>query len=135
MRKSLIAALLLVAVSTFANANVFAKYEATRQAFLAGKLKSVQTHAAALAADARKAKQAGIAKRADAVAQSADLDKARVAFAALSDEVIRYRATVKGNKPAIYSCPMINKSWLQPKGKIGNPYDAAMAMCGVLKSE
>jgi hypothetical protein len=30
---------------------------------------------------------------------------------------------------------MVKKSWLQPKGQVGNPYDTAMAVCGELKSE
>jgi hypothetical protein len=135
MRKSILAAALLVAVSAFAGATVFTKYESTRQAFLAGSLKDVQTNAAALATDARAAKQEGVAKLADAVAKSPDLDKARVAFAALSDELIKRRADAKNAKPSVYHCPMVNKSWLQPKGKVGNPYDSSMVMCGLMKEE
>lgn len=136
MRKSFVAAALLLATTAFASATVFTKYESTRQAFLAGKLKDVQTHAAQLATQARTAKQEEVAKFADAVAKSPDLDKARLAFATLSNELIKQRATAAAEaKPSVYHCPMVNKSWLQPKGKVGNPYDSSMAMCGVLKEE
>lgn len=135
MRKSIVAAALLVAVSAFASAPLFTKYEATRQGFLSGSLKDVQTNARQLAAEARTAKQDEVAKLADAVAKSPDLDKARVAFAALSDELIKRRADAKTAKPSVYHCPMVNKSWLQPKGKVGNPYDSSMVMCGLMKEE
>ena len=135
MRKLLIVALLTFAASAFANPSFFTKYETVRKALIAEKLAEVKAGAAALATDATKAKNAEVAKLADAVAKSGDIDKARVAFAALSDELIKLRATATGTKPSVYFCPMVNKSWLQTKGKIGNPYDSAMVECGMLKAE
>ena len=49
--------------------------------------------------------------------------------------MIKLRATVSGTRPSVYYCPMVKKSWLQPKGDVGNPYDKSMQMCGVLKEE
>lgn len=136
MRKLFIVATLALAMTALANtATFFAKYETVRKALIAEKLADVKKGAAALAADARTAKNAEVAKLADAVAKSGDIAKARVAFAALSDELIKVRATTTGAKPAVYHCPMVNKSWLQAKGKVGNPYDSAMVECGMLKSE
>jgi hypothetical protein len=135
MRKLLLIITLALATSAFANASFFAKYETVRQALIAEKLKDVRTSAAALAADARRAKNADVAKLADAVAKSGDIAKARVAFAALSDALIKLRANASGNKPSVYFCPMVNQSWLQAKGEVGNPYDSAMVKCGILKQE
>lgn len=126
---------LLLTLPLFANTNLFTKYESVRQGFLKTSLKDVQAGAAALAAEARKAKQNELAKEADAVAKSASIEKARVAFATLSETMIALQAKTEGARPAVYSCPMVKKEWLQPKGKVGNPYDSAMAMCGSLKSE
>jgi hypothetical protein len=126
---------LVTALPLFANAALFGRYESVRRSFLKNSLKDVQTTAAALAADARKAKLAKIASEADAVAKSADLPKARVAFAKLSESMIVLRNGSKGARPAVYGCSMIKKSWLQPKGQAGNPYDPAMATCGELKAE
>jgi hypothetical protein len=133
MKRTIIA--LLLAVPLFASTNLFTRYEAIRQGFLKTSLKDVQKCATALAAEARKAKQDDLANEAEAVAKSKDLDKARAAFAALSESMIALQAKTEGARPAVYSCPMIRKSWLQPKGQVGNPYDTAMALCGTLKSE
>lgn len=135
LRKLLLVATLALATSAFANAKFFAKYETVRQALIAEKLADVRSRAASLATEARTAKNAKVAKLADAVAKSGDIAKARVAFAALSDELIKLRASAKGAKPSVYFCPMVNKSWLQAKGKIGNPYDKAMVECGMMKAE
>ncbi len=132
--KKLIAVLALT-FPLLAATNVFSKYEAARQAFLKGSLADVQKNAAALAADAREAKNDAVATLADAVAKSADLDAARTAFGKLSEELIKARDTAGAAKPAVYHCPMVQKSWLQPKGQVGNPYDASMPTCGVLKAE
>ncbi len=134
MKRTLLA-LLLVTLPLFANPNLFTKYEGLRQGFLKLSLKDVKAGATAFAAEARKAKQNDLAKEAEAVAKSADLDKARVAFATLSDSMIKLQAKTEGARPAVYHCPMIRKAWLQPKGTVGNPYDTAMALCGSLKSE
>jgi hypothetical protein len=128
-------ALLLLAAPLFANTNLFTRYEAIRQGLLKTSIKDVKASATAFAADARKAKQNDLAKEADAVAKSANIDKARVAFAKLSDSMIKLQSKTKGARPAVYTCPMVKKEWLQPKGQVGNPYDATMAMCGSLKAE
>jgi hypothetical protein len=134
MKRALLA-LLLAAAPVFAGPNLFTRYEAIRQGFLKTSLKTVHSSAAAFAADARKAKQDDLAGQADAVAKSSDLDKARTAFATLSESMVQLQAKAKGPRPAVYACPMIRKQWLQPKGDVGNPYDAAMANCGTLRSE
>ena len=114
----------------FANSGLFPKYEAVRQGLLKSSLPKVQKSAAALAADAQAAKLATVADAAQAVAVAKNLADARRSFATLSAEMSK----LPGHPP-VYHCPMLNKSWLQKKGKVGNPYDAAMATCGELKAE
>jgi hypothetical protein len=122
---------LLVAMPLFADTTLFARYEAVRQALLKQKIADVQSSAKALA-DAAK-DNAEVAKAATAVANAKDIKAARTAFGTLSDELIKVRNAAKGDRPAIGFCPMVNKSWLQTRGEIGNPYDSAMAKCGILK--
>ncbi len=119
----------------FANTTLFTKYESVRQSLLKSDLAGAQKNAAALAAEAQKAKNAGVTEFAQSVAVSRDLAGARRAFGPLSDEMIKVRNAAKGARPAVYACPMLKKSWLQPKGQVGNPYDTAMAACGELKAE
>ena len=119
----------------FANTALFTKYEAVRQSLLKSDLGGAQKNAAALVTDAKKAKIATVAEFAQAVEKSRDMAGARRAFSMLSDEMIKVRNTAKGARPAVYYCPMVKKSWLQPKGQVGNPYDSAMALCGELKAE
>lgn len=133
--KKLALILALAALPVFANTNLFTKYESVRQGLLKGSLADAQKNATALAADAKAAKQAAVAEKAEAVAKAADLKAARETFGALSDEMLKIREAAKGARPSVYYCPMVKKSWLQPKGEIGNPYDSAMEKCGMLKSE
>jgi hypothetical protein len=133
--KKLAVAVALLALPLFANTNLFTKYESIRQGLLKASLADVQKSATALAADAKKAKQTAVAEKAAAVAKSADLKAARDAFAPLSDEMLKVREAATGARPSVYYCPMVKKSWLQPKGDIGNPYDQAMEKCGMMKSE
>ena len=119
----------------FANTALFAKYESVRQSLLKSDLGGAQKNAAGLSAEARKAKNATVAEFAQAVEKSRDMAGARRAFGALSGEMIKVRNAAKGARPAVYYCPMVQKSWLQPKGQVGNPYDAVMASCGELKAE
>lgn len=114
----------------YANSGLFSKYEAVRQGFLKSSLPEVQKSAAALASNAQAAKRAAVADAAKAVSVAKNLADARRSFAVLSDEMIKLPG-----RPAVYHCSMLKKSWLQPKGKVGNPYDASMAMCGELKAE
>ncbi|HEV2720727.1 MAG TPA: hypothetical protein VG323_11960 [Thermoanaerobaculia bacterium] len=114
--------------------NIFSSYENARQALLKTSVPDVQSSARQLAAIARAEKQPAIAAKADAVAAAKDIASARTAFAALSDEVIKFRAAVPGDRPAVAYCPMEKKSWLQPKGEITNPYVAPpMRGCGELR--
>lgn len=126
---------LALAIPAFANPALFTKYETVRQGFLKESLRDVQASARALASEATKAKKADVARRAEAVAKSTDLAKARASFAALSDEMIQLRNAAATPRPAVYYCSMLKKSWLQPKGTVGNPYDAAMKGCGEVKAE
>ena len=114
----------------FANTGLFSKYETVRQGLLKSSLPKVQQGAAALAADAQAAKLATVADAAQSVAKAKNLADARRSFAVLSDEMIKLPG-----RPAVYQCSMLKKSWLQAKGKVGNPYDASMAPCGELKAE
>ena len=134
MKRASILLALFLAVPLFASTGLFSRYEAVRQGLLTGKLDDVRTSAKALVDAANEASNADVARAATKVSKSADLKAARNAFAELSDEMIKVRNAVKeGERPMIAYCPMVNKSWLQQKGEIGNPYDAAMAKCGVLK--
>jgi hypothetical protein len=133
--KKLALILALVAMPVFANTNLFTKYESVRQGLLKGSLADAQKSAAALAAEAKTAKQTAVAEKAEAVAKAADLKAARESFGPLSDEMLKVREAAKGDRPSVYYCPMVKKSWLQPKGEVGNPYDASMAKCGMMKAE
>ena len=135
MRKTMFAFALILAVPALADTTLFARYEAVRQGLLQQKLADVQTSAKALAAAAAEAKNADVTAAAEAVVAAKDLKAARTAFAALSDQMIKVRNAATGERPMIGFCPMVNKSWLQAKGDIGNPYDPAMAQCGMLKDK
>ena len=121
---------LALAFPVLANTGLFPKYEAVRQGLLKSSLPNVRKSAAALAADAQQAKLTTVADAAQAIAAAKNLADARRSFAALSDEMIKLPG-----RPAVYHCTMLKKSWLQAKGKVGNPYDASMATCGELKTE
>ena len=135
MKRFFLTLALVAALPAMASTTLFSKYEAVRQGFLKSSLKDVQTSATQLAAEAAKAKNAVIADHAKAVAASTDLSKAKASFAKLSDQMVKVQQATKGQRPAVYYCSMVKKSWLQEKGKVGNPYDASMQMCGELKSE
>jgi hypothetical protein len=127
--------LIVTALPLFAEETLFSKYEAARQGFLTNSLGSVQKAAKEMAAIATAEKKAEASRLAVAVAKSPDMARARENFSLLSDEMIKVRNAATGARPAVYSCPMYKKSWLQPKGTVGNPYDAMMALCGKLEAE
>lgn len=135
LRKLILTLALAAAVPALANTTLFSKYEAVRQALLSNSLPKVQATATELSKAAVAAKNQKVATQATALAKSADIAKARLAFAPLSDEMVKVQTSASGARPAVYYCSMIKKSWLQPKGKVGSPYDPSMAMCGELKSE
>ena len=131
MRLKSMVVLALAAMPVLASPTLFSKYEAVRQGLLKEKVADVQKAAKALAAAA--ASNAEVAKAATAVANAKDMKAARTAFGTLSDEMIKVRNAATGERPAIGFCPMVNKSWLQQRGEIGNPYDKLMEKCGILK--
>ncbi|HYR29101.1 MAG TPA: DUF3347 domain-containing protein [Thermoanaerobaculia bacterium] len=134
MRNKFLAVFALLTLPVFANGTLFSKYETVRQALLKQKLADVQSSAKALAEEAKKAENVEVLKTAEAVSATKDLKAARTAFASLSNEMIKVRNATKGERPAIGFCPMVNKSWLQAKSqKVGNPYDPAMEVCGMIK--
>lgn len=135
MKVKLFAVLALVATPLFADTTLFTKYEAVRQGLLKDSLKETQTTAKDLAAAAREAKSAKVAAAAEKVAKSPDIAKARTAFGELSNEMIAVRKATKGDRPAVAYCPMVDQSWLQEKGEIGNPYDTSMKLCGAFQDD
>jgi len=131
-------AVALIAPSAFAVGSdaVFTSYEGGRQALIKGSIPDIQKSAKAIAVAADAARQPAIKAKATALGRSEDLNAARQAFAALSDEVIKYRETRGGAKPVVAYCSMEKKSWLQPEGKIGNPYVGdSMRSCGEIKQK
>ncbi len=135
MKRLIFLVVVLVAVAaSAAQQPLFARYEAVRQGLLKESIPEVQSSAKTLARAARGAKQAAIAERAEALAKTANIKDARNAFAALSDEMIKFRNSQSGDRPAVAYCTMEKKSWLQPKGKISNPYlDPSKQSCGEFK--
>lgn len=125
--------LLLIASNALAADSdpVFTSYEAGRQALIKGSISDIRKSAKGIAVAADAARQPAIKEKATVLGRSEDLKSARIAFAAISDEVIRYRETRGGDRPIVAYCPMEKKSWLQPDGKIDNPYVAqGMRTCG-----
>ena len=115
-------------------ATLFPSYESARQALMTQNVPKIQSAAAALAKDARAAKQPAVAAKAEALAKATSLPAAKTAFSALTDEMIRYRTAVKAKDPIVVYCSMEKKSWLQPKGAVVNPYvDPSMRSCGEVK--
>lgn len=115
--------------------HIFVSYEEARQALIKGSIPDVQKAAQHIADSAHRADQLAISEKAAALEKAEDLKAARLAFAALSDEVIKYREARCCERPAVAYCSMEKKSWLQPTGEIGNPYvDASMRKCGEIKS-
>lgn len=116
---------------------IFVAYEHARQALLnesISDLKAAAHHIGIVAVDAG---QTRIAEQAAGLERATGIKSARTAFAALSDEVIKYRGSrCCGAKPVVVYCSMEKKSWLQPAGEIGNPYlEASMRKCGEVKEQ
>ncbi len=135
---------------------ILGHYEQIRLSLLNDSVKGVAQHAKAIerrvgrlvsafdAADAGvKADAAGpvktllpeLRKRAAQLVLATDLGEARVAFGELSKPLVRYREAVSGDRPVVAYCSMVKRSWLQPKGEIGNPYGGQqMPHCGEIVS-
>jgi hypothetical protein len=73
---------------------------------------------------------AKVASAATALSRTSEISVARAVFADLSTAMIELRGIAEGNKGRVATCPMLKQSWIQPDGKIGNPYDASMPECG-----
>ncbi len=130
IRALIILASLFVAAPLFANGTkIYSSYETVRRALLENSVADVQKSSKTLASAARSEKQEPIAVQAEALAKAADIAAARRVFAALSNEVIKFRAA---GRPSVAYCSMEKKSWLQPAGTpISNPYlDGSMRACG-----
>jgi hypothetical protein len=137
---------------------VLAAYESVRLALLADTLDGVPAAARRLATDAAALRGAltpaaagvpaakladveallpEVEKAAAALAAATSLTAGRDAFYALSKPLVRWRAVggtpATGAWPVVAFCSMAQRSWLQPKGEIGNPYyGQSMATCGEL---
>ncbi len=133
IRALVILVALFLTVPLFANeTKIYSSYENVRQALLKNAVPDVQKTARQLASVARSEKQQTIAVQAATLAEATDVTSARKVFAALSDEMIKFRAAACCARPAVAYCSMEKKSWLQPAGApISNPYlDASMRKCG-----
>jgi hypothetical protein len=116
---------------------VLPHYEAVRKELLADSLKGVATHAEEIRKRApQDALGKEIAAAAGQLAAAKDLQTARDAFHALSEPMVRWHETAGGKETVVAYCPMAKRSWLQPKGEIGNPYyGPSMATRGTVVSK
>ncbi len=77
-----------------------------------------------------------LATAAESLAGAKDIAKARDAFYAISLPLVRVREWSKGERPSVAFCPHAKRSWLQPRGKLLNPYyGAEMLHCGAFVSD
>ena len=82
-------------------------------------------------ADQAKALFPELIAAAAAIEATTNLDSARDAFYELTKPLVRLRSVVTGDLPVVAYCPMAKRSWLQPKGELGNPYyGQSMLTCG-----
>lgn len=121
-------------------------YEAVRVALVAGDVAKAKAEAAKLrvaangeAQWAKSAKGRGpelvkpwsnIASAAAALARAASLGVAQQAFAEASVALRNAMAIAERDDFLVVYCPTVKLSWVQPKGKIGNPYRPARPHCG-----
>lgn len=135
---SIAAPVLSAPASTAKFDEVLGHYEAVRQALLSDSMTGVPAHAAAidkLGKDAPDALRKQISAAASKLAAAKDLNAAREAFYTLSQPMVRWRDAVGGKGTIVAFCSMTKKSWLQPKGEIGNPYyGKSMPRCGEVVS-
>jgi hypothetical protein len=115
---------------------IFISYEEARQALIKGSLQDLRKAAKHIAIAADRADQHKLSQLAAGLENASDLAVARKTFAAVSDEVIKYRESRCCKRPIVVYCSMEKKSWLQPEGQISNPYvDASMRKCGEIKQQ
>lgn len=141
-------ALLLMAGAAFAAPApsgfdaVLGHYEVVRQILLKDTVAGIPAHAQAIGKLAKSA-PAGLAPQiaaaASRLAAARDLTAARNAFYELSKPMVRWReasGSIGGRSHVVAYCTMSRRSWLQPKGEIGNPYyGKSMARCGEVVSK
>lgn len=125
---------------------LFGPYETIRQALLHDHMEGVGAAAKSLAQEASsrltqstdpedKKTLAIVTENATKLVSEKDLASARETYYEISKALVRYRETLKGDRPVVVYCSMAKKSWLQPKGEIGNPYyGQSMAKCGEVVS-
>lgn len=118
---------------------VLGHYEAVRKALLADTVAGVPGHAAEIAKLAKGAPAdlaPQIANAAKKLSAAKDLKTARDAFYELSKPMVRWREAAGSKANVVAYCSMSKRSWLQPKGEIGNPYyGKSMATCGEVVSK
>jgi hypothetical protein len=118
---------------------VLGHYEAVRKALLADTVAGIPNHAAAigkLAKDAPADLAPKIALAATRLAAAKDLKAARDAFYELSKPMVRWQEAASSKGHMVAYCSMSKRSWVQPKGEIGNPYyGKAMPTCGEVVSK
>lgn len=153
---TLAALVVLVAPAAAADAReaafrkMFREYEQIRLALVDDSLDSIPERAGAIARAALEAEEAAkrsedyspcctapaeIAQAADQLAAATTLAEAREAFFALSKPLMRFADPFQPTDVVTVFCSMKEKSWLQQKGTIGNPYGGkAMKGCGKVTS-
>lgn len=118
---------------------VLGHYEAVRKALLADTVTGIPGHAAEIAKLAKGAPAdlaPLIAGAAQKLSAAKDLKTARDAFYELSKPMVRWREAAGSKENVVAYCSMSKRSWLQPKGEIGNPYyGKSMATCGEVVSK
>jgi hypothetical protein len=118
---------------------ILGHYEAVRTALLADRTAGVPDHAKAIAGLSKSAPAdlgPQIAAAAFKLAAAKDLNAARDAFYELSKPLVRWREAAGSKRHVVAFCPMKKRSWLQPKGEIGNPYyGKSMPRCGEVVSK
>jgi len=84
--------------------------------------------------DLNGAKQAAVelGEAGSAFAQSEKIDAARAEFSKLSERAVQLGRGQSGYY--VVNCPMLRKEWLQPSGRISNPYAGkSMPECGSIR--
>jgi hypothetical protein len=118
---------------------VLGHYETVRKILIADTVAGISEHAAAIGKLAKGAPAdlaPKIAEAATRLAAAKDLKVARDAFYELSKPMVRWREVAGSKKHVVAYCSMTKRSWLQPKGEIGNPYyGKSMAKCGEVVSK
>jgi hypothetical protein len=115
-------------------ASIVDPYLRIQTALAADKTGDLKADALAIAAAAKELEDAEkVAVPARQLAEAKDLEAARKAFGALSEELVK-RAGKSGEELKIAYCPMAGKPWLQKGTQIRNPYfGAEMLTCGEIK--